>query len=72
MNSNSITFIKNFVFRSCLILLLGLFTLTTVHAQDTKAAKKAENAKFNEKCFKCHGQSKYKYDNPESGTVITK
>lgn len=72
MNSNSITFIKTFVFRSCLILLLGLFTLTTVNAQDTKAAKKAENAKFNEKCFTCHGQSKYKYDNPESGTVITK
>ena len=34
--------------------------------------KKAENAKFNEKCLKCHGQSKYKYINSESGTEVTR
>ncbi len=34
--------------------------------------KKAENAAFNEKCLKCHGQSKYRYINPESGSEVTK
>lgn len=34
--------------------------------------QKAENAAFNEKCLKCHGQSKYKYINPESGSEVTK
>ena len=33
---------------------------------------KAKNAEFNEKCLKCHGQSKYKYMNPESGAEVTK
>ena len=33
---------------------------------------KQETIDFNEKCLKCHGQSKYKYLNPESGSEVTK
>jgi Zn finger protein HypA/HybF involved in hydrogenase expression len=33
---------------------------------------KDETIKINEKCLKCHGQSKYKYINPESGSEVTK
>jgi hypothetical protein len=46
-----------------------LFTVTLSVAQNNK---KAENAKINEKCFQCHGQAKYKYNNPESGNEVTK
>ena len=49
--------------------LLFLMTSFSIKAQTDK---KAENANFNEKCLKCHGQSKYKYNNPESGTEVTK
>ena len=48
--------------------------------QETKSGKKADsksfsehkNAEENENCFKCHGQSKYTYQNKESGKIITK
>ena len=33
---------------------------------------KQETIDLNEKCLKCHGQSKYKYVNPESGSEVTK
>jgi len=33
---------------------------------------KKETIELNEKCLKCHGQSKYKYQNPESGSEVTK
>ncbi len=33
---------------------------------------KFKNAAENEKCFKCHGQSKYTYENPESQKTVTK
>jgi len=33
---------------------------------------KFKNAGENEKCFKCHGQSKYSFENPESEKTITK
>lgn len=33
---------------------------------------KDETIQFNEKCLQCHGQSKYKYVNPESGADVTK
>jgi len=33
---------------------------------------KKETIDFNENCLKCHGQSKYKYVNPESGSEVTK
>jgi len=48
---------------------LAFFVATSLWAQSNK---KAENTKFNEKCLKCHGQSKYKYDNPQSHAVVTK
>ena len=48
-----------------------LMMLTSVSIQ-AQTDKKAENATFNEKCLQCHGQSKYKYVNAESGTSVTK
>jgi hypothetical protein len=33
---------------------------------------KFKNAAENENCFKCHGQSKYTYENPESKKTVTK
>jgi Zn finger protein HypA/HybF involved in hydrogenase expression len=52
-----------------LLVAIILMTSTTIKAQTNK---KSENIAVNEKCFKCHGQSKYKYVNPESGTEVTK
>ena len=49
--------------------IIVLMTSLTLVAQTKQSA---ENAAINEKCLKCHGQSKYKFDNPESGTEITK
>lgn len=49
-----------------LIILLSSFSM---QAQNDK---QAENASFNEKCFKCHGQSKYQYINSESGSEVTR
>ena len=49
--------------------MLILLSSVSINAQNDK---KAENAKFNEKCLKCHGQSKYKYINSESGTEVTR
>jgi len=49
--------------------MLVLLSSVSINAQNDK---KAENAKFNEKCLKCHGQSKYKYINSESGTEVTR
>ncbi|MBK7213510.1 MAG: cytochrome c3 family protein [Bacteroidales bacterium] len=47
-----------------LILLMGAFKL------DDKTKKSFKNAESNENCLKCHGQSKYSYDNPESGQTV--
>jgi hypothetical protein len=33
---------------------------------------KFKNAEENEKCFKCHGQSKYTYENPDSKKIVNK
>ncbi len=33
---------------------------------------KFKNAAENEKCFSCHGQSKYSYENPDSEKTVTK
>lgn len=49
-----------------------IFILAFSFSISAQNNKKAENTKYNEKCLKCHGQSKYKYDNPESGSVVTK
>lgn len=38
-------------------------------AQNPRASA---NAELNENCLKCHGQSKYKYMNPETGSEVTK
>jgi hypothetical protein len=40
--------------------------------KDTVNQSKFKNAAENEICFKCHGQSKYSYENPEQGKVVTK
>lgn len=63
------TITKHQVFKNILFLLIIMSLSGISHAQNNR---KAENLKFNEKCFKCHGQSKYKYLNPESGTEVTK
>jgi cytochrome c1 len=47
-------------------------TLKTVHHADTVYLSKFKNAADNESCFKCHGQSKYTYENNESGKTVTK
>jgi len=54
------------------IMLLVFIILMTSVAIKAQTNKKSDNAAFNEKCFKCHGQSKYNYLNPESGSEVTK
>jgi len=48
----------------------------TVQAEEEKPSKvdltKFKNATENENCLKCHGQSKYTYENKESNKVVTK
>lgn len=52
-----------------LVIFVAFMTFPNSQAQNKQ---NAENAEFNEKCLKCHGQSKYKYINPESGSEVTK
>lgn len=52
------------------MLTLVIFTATTFSVAQNKPKK--EIIDLNEKCLKCHGQSKYKYTNPESGSEVTK
>jgi Zn finger protein HypA/HybF involved in hydrogenase expression len=49
--------------------MLIILSSLSLNAQNDK---KAQNALVNEKCLKCHGQSKYKYINSESGKEVTK
>jgi hypothetical protein len=48
----------------------------TVQAEQEKPSKidlsKFKNATENENCLKCHGQSKYTFENPESKKTVTK
>ena len=48
----------------------------TIQAEQEKPSKidlsKFKNAVENENCLKCHGQSKYTYENPESKKTVTK
>jgi hypothetical protein len=44
----------------------------TVVKTDSTTFAKHKNAAENENCLKCHGQSKYTYENKESGKTITK
>ena len=60
---------RNIHMHFILALLLVLIASVSLKAQKDK---KAENASYNETCLKCHGQSKYKYVNPESGSEVTK
>jgi Zn finger protein HypA/HybF involved in hydrogenase expression len=48
-----------------------IFLMISVNTEAQNKPKK-ETINFNEKCLKCHGQSKYKYLNPESGSEVTK
>jgi len=52
-----------------LVIFMILMTSINLKAQTDL---KSKNAELNEKCLKCHGQSKYKYVNPESGSEVTK
>jgi hypothetical protein len=69
------------------LLMLFTLAFTLVKRSDTKPAviaqteqvnptktdlSKFKNAAENENCLKCHGQSKYSYENPESKKTITK
>ncbi len=58
----------NFTGHLLLTVIFVLMTAFTLNAQ----TKLSENAEINEQCLKCHGQSKYKYMNPESGSEVTK
>jgi Zn finger protein HypA/HybF involved in hydrogenase expression len=49
-----------------------LFVMMISVITDAQNKPKEETISFNEKCLKCHGQSKYKYVNPESGSEVTK
>jgi hypothetical protein len=69
MISHFTQFTRKFSAFPVLAMVVVLFLSLQLNAQSKKAA---ENAAFNEKCLKCHGQSKYKYTNPESGTEVTK
>ncbi|MEI8048538.1 MAG: hypothetical protein WCI92_14245 [Bacteroidota bacterium] len=53
----------------CLAVFMIVMLSLTTEAQNKP---KKETIAFNENCLKCHGQSKYKYLNPESGTEVTK
>jgi Zn finger protein HypA/HybF involved in hydrogenase expression len=54
------------------LIMAVLMVLMTSISLMAQTKQNAENAAFNEKCFKCHGQSKYKYQNSESGSEVTK
>ncbi|MCX6269208.1 MAG: cytochrome c3 family protein [Bacteroidetes bacterium] len=67
----------------CLILFTLIKTSDTSTAVNKKiqseleTPSKTDHSKFknaveNENCFKCHGQSKYSYENPESKKTVTK
>ena len=47
-------------------------TLQPTRKTNLQAYSKFRNAEENENCLKCHGQSKYSYDNKESGKVVFK
>ena len=40
--------------------------------KQTVSLTQFKNAKENENCLKCHGQSKYSYENPEQGKAVNK
>ena len=44
----------------------------TLVKTDSTTFAKHKNAAENENCLKCHGQSKYTYENKESGKTVTK
>lgn len=54
------------------LLVAVMLTILSSHSLNAQNDKKAQNALVNEKCLKCHGQSKYKYINSESGKEVTK
>ena len=60
---------RNAQVRFLLAIFIFLMTSAAIEAQNKP---KEETINFNENCLKCHGQSKYKYVNPESGTEVTK
>jgi len=49
----------------------ALFITVTSHAVEAQDHKEPANGALNEDCLKCHGQSKYKYFNPESNSEVT-
>lgn len=54
------------------LLLASILILTASFTLDPKTKAKFKNAELNENCLKCHGQSKYSYENPELGRAVYK
>lgn len=55
-----------------IVLLSLVFLMTSGFKLDEKTKQAFKNAENNESCLKCHGQHKYSYDNPESGSKVTR
>lgn len=53
------------------LIVIFLLVVTSSFTLDEKTKTTFKNAEGNEYCFKCHGQSKYKFDNPTSGQNVT-
>jgi hypothetical protein len=59
---------------SILKILASIFVLllTASFTLNSRTKAKFKNASENETCFKCHGQSKYSYENPELNKTVYK
>jgi len=53
------------------LMAIFIFMMTSVFTEAQNKPKQ-ETIAFNEKCLKCHGQSKYKYLNQKSSPQLTK
>ncbi len=69
MTSLFTSLIRKVLVASIMASFLVLMMSISIKAQNKP---KDETIKLNENCLKCHGQSKYKYANPESGSEVTK
>ena len=54
------------------LVLATLLLITASFTLDPQTKAKFKNAELNENCLKCHGQSKYSYQNPELGKIVFK
>ena len=54
------------------LVLATLLLITASFTLDPQTKSKFKNAELNENCLKCHGQSKYSYQNPELSKIVFK